>query len=361
MRASTVLGVHDSLERAAREIRINGVGVLPVVDELTVVGMVTESTLATALADGHDLYASIECARVEAPTIKPYETAAEALRLMASGPHSTLVVVDDFGRLMGLVSPSDLYPRKHVAPRPSMVGGMATPFGVYLTTGGVSAGAGNFALMCTGALLFTMLVVASLIGYYATVPLASLGWPVWVMDAMSGFLNLALFLLFMRLIPLAGTHASEHMVVHAIERDEELRPEIVRRMPRVHPRCGTNLAAGAMIFSGLFFAIPDQSVGFIVAALAALYLWRKVGTLLQLNVTTKRPTDKQLANGIAAGRQLLDNYTRSPNVSPGIPQRFLRSGLLQVMAGSALMSGVVYAISFMLARLWHIELPISFS
>ncbi len=33
------------------------------------------------------------------------------------------------------------------------------------------------------------------------------------------------------------------MVVHAIEEGEDLTLEKVRPMPRVHPRCGTNLVA----------------------------------------------------------------------------------------------------------------------
>jgi uncharacterized protein YqhQ len=41
------------------------------------------------------------------------------------------------------------------------------------------------------------------------------------------------------------------MVVHAIERGEPLVLEVVRRMPRVHPRCGTNLVAGIALFLGL--------------------------------------------------------------------------------------------------------------
>src|SRR2546423_10530097 len=65
-----------------------------------------------------------------------------------------------------------------------------------------------------------------------------------------------LFLLFVRALPLVQYHAAEHQAVHAMERGEPLDPEIVRRMPRVHPRCGTNIMAGGMVFLIVFIARP---------------------------------------------------------------------------------------------------------
>ncbi|MER3495923.1 MAG: hypothetical protein C4320_03425, partial [Armatimonadota bacterium] len=62
-----------------------------------------------------------------------------------------------------------------------------------------------------------------------------------------------MFVILFRLLPLAGTHAAEHMAVNALERGEPLDPEVVARMPRTHIRCGTNLAVGA----GLFFGISE--------------------------------------------------------------------------------------------------------
>lgn len=358
MRQTTMLGVGDSLGRAAHEMRLNGIGMAPVVADLTVVGIVTERTLATALADGVDMSESVERAKIEATTIRPYQTAAEALRMLATGTESTLVVVDDFGQLMGVVSASDLYPRRHSPPRPAMVGGMATPFGVYLTTGGVSAGAGTLGLMATGATMFLMLATGVLITWFGLTPLEHV-LPEWALAALESGLPILLFLLFMRLVPLSGIHAAEHQVVHAIEREEELRPDIVRRMPRVHPRCGTNLATGAGLFSAIAFIewIPSQELRITIAAIVTLYFWKRVGSLMQFYVTTKKPTEKQLAAGVKVGRELLDNFSRTRVGYPSPLQRLLRSGLLQVMAGSFLMSGVLYLVSILFWNLWKIDLP----
>lgn len=360
MRRTTTLGVGESLDRAANELRLNGVGLVPVVEELTLVGVVTEAALARALAEGAELSDSVRSAMVDGTTIQPYRTAAEALRVMATGPDSTLVVVDDFGRLMGLLSASDLYPRRHVAPRPAAVGGMATPFGVYLTTGTVSAGAGTLALMATGACMFALLTVASILASFAVDPMANWQWPTDVVTAINAVLTFGLFGLFMRLVPLSGIHASEHMTVHAIERDEEMLPNIIARMPRIHPRCGTNLAAGALIFLTLFSWewVPITEVRFMVAALATLYFWRPIGSLLQKYVTTKRPTPKQIIEASAVGQQLLDRYATSRHATASPLRRLLGSGMLQVMAGSFLTALVAMGVGELLSRFAHISIPV---
>ena len=65
-----------------------------------------------------------------------------------------------------------------------------------------------------------------------------------------------------------------------------------------------------------------------------------------------------VAQGLS-GQQLLDNYARSRNAMPSVPQRLLRSGLLQVMAGSSLMALAITGIDFLLRYFFKIELPIS--
>jgi uncharacterized protein YqhQ len=44
-------------------------------------------------------------------------------------------------------------------------------------------------------------------------------------------------------------------VVHAIERGEPLLAESVRAMPRVHPRCGTNIVAAAFLATTVYTAL----------------------------------------------------------------------------------------------------------
>lgn len=334
----------DSLNRAASELRRNGCDILPVALDGLLKGVVTEATLALALAEGEDMNAPASIAAVTASTIAPYASGAEALRRLAEEKLPALVVVDDKGQVMGLISASDLAPRRRVMPRPAMIGGMATPFGVYLTNGAVKGGAGGWALVATGALMFVLLYGAVFLVEYAMPAIMSLimtmGLPADWGTMVQGALGPLLFLLMMRMVPLSGIHGAEHQVVHALERGEELVPEVVRRMPRVHPRCGTNLAAGATIFMTISFSewTADENVRVMVGLFATLLLWRKVGSFLQEFVTTRPATDKQVASGIRAATQLLDNYAKAKVATPTIPHRLWNSGVLHVLAGSTLMA-----------------------
>lgn len=346
MRPTRTVAPEDSLGRAAAELRLNGLELLPLSRDGEYCGVLTERALAVALAEGADLNSPAAIALDSGTVIPPYATGAEALRTLADPGVSTLVVVDDRGQLVGVISASDLVPRRRVLPRPVTVGGMATPFGVYLTNGVVNGGAGGFALLSTGAVMFTLLLGAQYLLQYAIPPLVAIGLPpAWGDWAQSGFTPV-LFLVGMRLIPLSGTHAAEHQVVHAIERGEDLLPEIVCRMPRVHPRCGTNLASAATIFMAIFLTewTPQQEVRLLVAFFVTMLTWRRVGSLLQEFVTTRPASDRQLANGIKAGQELLDRYAKARVMTPNAFQRIWNSGLLHVIAGSSLMAGLVYLI-----------------
>jgi CBS domain-containing protein len=354
MRPTHAVAPEDSLHRAASELRRNGGDLIPLAFDGVLEGVVTETSLARALAEGIDLNSAASLAALPAATIPPYATGAEALRRLAEEEMPCLVVVDDQNRVLGLVSATDLVPRRRVVPRPAMVGGMATPFGVYLTNGVVTGGAGGFALVCTGALMFTLLFGAECLVTYAMPALLSLGVPSSWGELVRSTLAPVLFLFAMRMVPLAGTHAAEHQVVHALERGEDLVPEVVKRMPRVHPRCGTNLAAGATIFLSIFATewIPYKEVRLMVAFFATMLLWRRIGSLLQEFVTTRPANEKQLRSGIQAAQQLLDHYARSRVATPSIPQRLWNSGILQVMIGSALMAGLIALLA------WQFNLPV---
>lgn len=346
LRFAETVHLGQSLEVAAAKLRQAEGGVVVVLDEPVLAGVVTEASIAECLARGFapedDLDPAIRPARV----IAPHATGAEALRRFDEDP-STLVVADEAGRVLGVLAPSDLFPKFQDVLRPAALGGMATPFGVYLTTGAVSAGAGPFALMTTGMLLFTLFFGAATVSDL----LATRLWMNGVAEAWTGavreLLPVGLFLLGMRLLPLAGTHASEHMVVHAIERGERLEPNAVKRMPRVHPRCGTNLAVGAAVFLGLFHAgfIPDEQLRLLVAGLATLMLWRPLGGAIQWFVTTKPPTDRQVRSAVATGKALLERYQTASITVPSFPVRLWRSGLFHVMGGALLAGAAVAWIS----------------
>ncbi|HVL39822.1 MAG TPA: DUF1385 domain-containing protein, partial [Fimbriimonadaceae bacterium] len=204
--------------------------------------------------------------------------------------------------------------------------------------------------VATGASLFSMFLLGSILADQ-TLRLAPASW-----GQMFVPLQLAFFLLAMRLLPISGIHAAEHKVVHAIEREEELRPEIVSRMPRVHPRCGTNLAAGVSLFLGLGGAhwIPDQQLRLLVAALATLALWRPLGSALQLYVTTRPPTKKHIEMGIRAGRELLEKYRASDGRRASIPIRIWNTGILHVMTGSTL----CYLFAYALVKAFKLPIPL---
>ena len=227
------------------------------------------------------------------------------------------------------------------------VGGMATPFGVYLTAGGARGGAGHLALVSTGMALFAMLLVATVAGSWladwAAVSLGLARYHAWLLNA----IPLILFLLGMRTIPLAGTHAAEHKVVHALENGEPLELEVVRRMPRVHPRCGTNIAVAVSLFIGLatWKWIDIEQIRLVVALIVTVFVWRPIGHFAQYFITTKRPTDRQLLNGIEAGRELIRNVQGRRRARPSIFQRILASGMLHVMTGSLLMYGLALGIA----------------
>jgi hypothetical protein len=130
-------------------------------------------------------------------------------------------------------------------------------------------------------------------------------------------------------------------------------------MPRVHPRCGTNLAAGATLFLGIFLSpwVESWELRFFVAAFATLYLWKRLGSLMQLFITTKPASDKQIRSGIRAGQELLDRYATSRISMPSVPVRIWRSGMLHVMLGSILCSGLVWVLFEALEVYCNVKLP----
>lgn len=350
MRFLEVLEAQDSIARAAATLRESAASFLPVLDGGKLIGVVTERSLGQALEKGLGPLSSVSTAiETELPQVHPFATGAEALRRLSDLNAPELAVVDADGRFLGVIGASDLYPRYNLTPSLPMIGGMATPFGVYLTAGGVRAGASHLALVTTGMLLFTLYLVATA----ASIGIASAwtSWfhwgefPQWAYDG----LPFILFLVAMRLIPLSGTHAAEHKVVHALERGEPLELEVVKRMPRVHPRCGTNIAVGASLFLGLagWDFIADQQLRLVVSLLVTMIFWRPLGGLVQHWVTTKPPSDRQLLGGIRSGQELIKNIQNRHRARPSLGQRILSTGMPHVMGGSFLMWAVAEGVARM--------------
>ena len=291
------------------------------------------------------------------PRLLPNASLEEARAVLTASGAPALVVADIDGRYLGMLSALDLYHRGDVVTRPPLIGGMATPFGVFLTNGEVSGGAGPAALMATGGMLHILLMA----GIFVTFT---------VIDAISprllnafgphgiaqvegiavAVLPALFFFTLLRLLPLSGTHGAEHMVVHAIERREPLTYEVVRRMPRVHPRCGTNLAVGAMLFIWLIGLTWDnyREIGALFALAMTVLLWRPLGGVFQKYVTTKTPTRPQLEGAIGAGQELLGKYKLSVRAAPSFARRILMSGLPWVLSGWFITFAVVYFLMLLL-------------
>jgi len=235
-------------------------------------------------------------------------------------------------------------------PRPPTIGGSAMVGGVHLATR--SFGTGTFGrLVATGMLMASLgagavtltYLVLWLLGRLTGIPLVEFRLQIvapgqlpygvlW--QILSNLLDFAFFLLLVRLTPLAGYHAAEHKVVHAIERYGYATPELARAMPRSHRRCGTTLLAG--ILPALLIASPLLYVRPEVAVLVVLLGWLvryRVGDVIQRYLTTKEPTERQLAAGLQAGRDILDRWRRDPLARVSPMMSFWRRGLVQLLVG----------------------------
>lgn len=329
--------VGNSLASVSTHLIDYGVPAIPVVHEERYVGLVTEADLVGALSAGAESTGAVEgVIRRDAPAVSGKMPATEVLRLFESTGLPALAVVDSDNRVVGVITPSRLLAPTDREARPKLVGGMATPFGVYLTGGGVSGGVAPYALIAAGAFLFALFVagayLALLVGWLLPREFMRAAW----FEPLISALGLLFFFLLMRLAPLTGYHAAEHMVVHAIEQSEPLERETVARMPRVHPRCGTNVAVGLAIFLGLsgLAWTPEAELRTVVALLATMLFFRPLGSFIQSTFTTRPPNAAQLDAGIRAGKELLDRYQTEArsNISP--LRRLWQSGLFYVMMGS---------------------------
>jgi hypothetical protein len=327
-----------------------------VLNEGRIAGTVSERAISAYLAASDDPQSAAD-SNIEqmiepnAVFIDSRVSLKEVAHLFAANGEDMLPVIDSFGGYRGVISRSDLVGRMTQNLRPNSVGGMATPLGVYLTTGSISGGAGSFGLFLTGVSMGAMILVATLVviglqtlfakltGFPInaflnspplTVALNLYDLPFYISTALTAII----FLVLMRFSPLAGYHAAEHMTVHAIEAGEALESEAVSRMPRVHPRCGTNLLAAAGIFVILTSKVNSQAV-VLLAMLVVVLGWRTIGGWLQYYATTKKPNSKQLASGIAAGSELLDKYQENPNFSLTGLQRIWKLGFPQTFLGMA--------------------------
>jgi hypothetical protein len=284
----------------------------------------------------------------EVPFVPSQFSLANALLTFDRAGLGALPVLDEANRYLGMITRADVLSALAGYMRPPVVGGMATPLGVWLTDGVLQGGAPTIGLFLSGLSITARFFVAQIGVYFVARSLD----PQWGALALSGRLgqsydstNLlnALFaalhilfvLLLFRFTPLAGVHAAEHQTVHALERGLPLTVENVGKMPRAHPRCGTNLMAIAVIVTALATHLPALTPGTILFLLAVTFFaWRSFGDALQVLFTTRPASKKQLESGIKAANELMEAYQAQPFAVSRSPLRVLNRGMLWAVAGS---------------------------
>lgn len=101
----------DHVVDAARLMRDEDAGAIPIVDDDRLVGMLTDRDITVRLvADGRDPSSTAvgDIASQNVVTIDPQQELDEALRLMAKHQVRRLPVVEEDGRLVGIVAQADV-------------------------------------------------------------------------------------------------------------------------------------------------------------------------------------------------------------------------------------------------------------
>lgn len=366
------LAADDLVAKAVRLLRARALPALPVAEQGRLVGFVHEADLLQFVADAPDPHAaarSIPVAQVMRPVglvVSDAQPLSEVAQLLRDPAAAAVPVAGPDGRYLGMLLRRDLLAAVSGQPIVPPIAGLATPFGIYLTTGALRTGANDFALAATGAALMVLNLLANgvVLGlawladhflFPGAAQPAPESLPEISFAAELIFYSIwsAIFLLLLRFSPLAGTHGAEHMVVHAIEEGEDLTPQKTRSMPRVHPRCGTNLMALLVLliialefFSSLSPRVDEGTrfLALLVLVTIVLLTWRRLGAGLQRWVTTRQPSERQLARALDVGQALLEKVRLHPGARVSFPRRLWNSSFPQVLSGFlAMVLLVLYA------------------
>lgn len=129
-----------------------------------------------------------------------------------------------------------------------------------------------------------------------------------------GFLMIAG--LFIKITPIGKYHSAEHMTANAYDRDTNITLEKVKKQPRTHKNCGTNLVISIficfcilfMIFGDAFWVFPvSWSIGYEIWRGEPKIFWDAIlaiGKAAQYFLFTSKPKEKHLLVAIAAIRKL---------------------------------------------------------
>jgi uncharacterized protein YqhQ len=206
---------------------------------------------------------------------------------------------------------------------------------IQASSQGVELGKGSVALM----LGFTLTIG---VAFFFLLPLFIASFTTakvqsdWVQHIVEGLIRVGLFLGYLALISrmpdikrVFEYHGAEHMTIHALEHEDPLTVEQVRKYPTAHPRCGTEFLVVVILLSILLFGFLGRdnpvvmvggrillipviaAVGYEILRFGAKYRANPVvkalmapGILVQM-ITTKRPSDDQIEVAIVSMEQAL--------------------------------------------------------
>jgi uncharacterized protein YqhQ len=144
------------------------------------------------------------------------------------------------------------------------------------------------------------------------------GWFVLV----EGGIRVTIFVLYLSLISLFPDlrrvfqyHAAEHKAINAYEAGEELKPEVVQRFSKIHPRCGTAFLLWVMVIAIFVFAFFGRPVWYWLIATRILLLPVIAGIAYELiRFAGKHQDNRILMSLLAPGMWLQRLTTREPSL-----------------------------------------------
>ncbi len=97
------------------------------------------------------------------------------------------------------------------------------------------------------------------------------------------------------------------------------------------------------LLSSLGSAVDEATrlVSIFLLVMIVLLTWRRLGRGLQRWVTTKSPSDRQLAQAVTVAEGLLGKIGARPSAGASIPRRIWNCGFAQVLAGFFAMFALV--------------------
>ena len=105
------IGIESAVVEAAKIMRDENVGIVPIVEGERLVGTITDRDIAIkVVAEGSDVYSTTagQVASRDLVTVDPQQDLDEALRLMAQHQVRRLPVGEEDGRLVGILAQADV-------------------------------------------------------------------------------------------------------------------------------------------------------------------------------------------------------------------------------------------------------------